>query len=134
MGTEFSRRVNAWIAVSGWRGIRGYLVLAPIAQCGKWRRREGLERKGDGKMQRRSGRSAVSRARLQLRFVLRGIKSMGTACSQTAISPAARGGERTHLVVQLSETLHRFPRDLISSSSFSRAREARKEGKERVAR
>ena len=42
MGTEFSRRVNAWIAVSG--ATRDPL-LAPIAQCGKSLRREGLERK-----------------------------------------------------------------------------------------
>ena len=77
MGTEFSRRVNAWIAVSGRLGS------ATCANCSmqKIADEERLERKRDGKMQR-SGRSAVSRARLQLRFVLRGIKSMGTACSR----------------------------------------------------
>ena len=57
MGTEFSRRVNAWIAVSG--ATRDSL-LAPIAQCRKLRRREGLERM-DGKMQRRSGVGTQSR-------------------------------------------------------------------------
>ena len=77
MGTEFSRRVNAWIAVSG--ATRDPL-LAPIAQCGKLLKRD-WNGKGTGRCRGGAG-SALSRARLQLRFVLRGIKSMGTACSR----------------------------------------------------
>ena len=119
MGTEFSRRVSAWISVSGSvsvsdprRVARYSRRLLNVENCGE--RTEEREGRTD-RCRGGAGSPSVGRSRLQLRFVLRGIKSMGTACSRP--SPAEREGgreggsrerERTHLVVQLSETLHRF--------------------------
>ena len=119
MGTEFSRRVNAWIAVSGRRGIRGYLVLGPIAQCGKLRRRTGTEGQEDAEEERE----------IAIKIRTTRHKKHGNGMQQTAAAghpPAVQ--QRTHLVVQLSETLHRFPRDLISSS-FARKKGERKSRK-----
>ena len=74
MGTEFSRRVSAWISVSS-AGSESPVICA---DCSMWKIAK-RDRNGGAAGQMQRNRVSRRRTRLQLRFVLRGINSMGTA-------------------------------------------------------
>ena len=96
---------------------------ATCANCSMWKiAEERLERKRDGKMQRRSRVGTQSR-KIAIKIRTTRHKKHGNGMQAAGHTPAVQ--QRTHLVVQLSETLHRFPRDLISSS-FARKKGERK--------
>ena len=103
---------------------------ATCANCSMWKiaeeRGTGTEKGREDAEEREVG-SQSRKIAIKIRTTRH--KKHGNGMQQTAAAghpPAVQ--QRTHLVVQLSETLHRFPRDLISSS-FARKKGERKSRK-----